>query len=783
MTPKAWRPVENYEHILAKPLKRLVADRLSFDAESLGFLEEAQHGSHPGHSTLQAVDGGLQPYLAPGGNRGDGVPGVFATTHSMGRLVPYAITSLLWLLTEFGSALSVILFLIYINRLLRRLKAIGVFVSWSYGFIEDTNIRTASKSASQNVLVLNKAAVIAADWAKADGTTFDHPKSELLHHSPGRADLSSYVVTFDGITIHPSEVVKWVGVWLDSRLTGDVHIKSRAASAVRALNAALTLTHAVWGLKPLMVRDLANTVVLPRADYGVSSLFPLPMSSLKPLERVNKTMARCITGMYRTTSLAALEKEAALLPAPLQLERSLLHRLAGYLYLPQTLSCPRQEMHIAHQPFTSLNVYRLFAGRPSSRLEAPGFVDVKVASPTDVMMGTCVDPEGSGVRGRRGGAVTERYALGLSPPLGDRKVLVTAPPASDAAFPFQSLSPARTHTPRVPAQALPASDLQDPDLTLSLEPIVPIYAPPWVGPLPVNTIIPSQTSALAILKEFLADPRFTSATWFTDGSLLGGLAGGAAVWVRDGRVVEQILLPLGKGQVVEGEIEGLVRATEHALALGAIHILVVSDSQASLQGVLSTSPRSGQFRAIQYDRIVRDAMLHSPVLRITNLWTPAHVGTVGNEFADDAAKTATLLPPPPCIPVSLTTCKRAITELILSRWNDMRKCATTSRGLRDIDNSPPSLILRSPYLSSSARADISILSQLRTDFSSLNAHRFRCRLTASPACDACGAPKETRAHFLPARRGSTFVARYSSPHTRLPNSVLLTSEPFSTTLT
>ncbi|KAJ7107961.1 hypothetical protein C8R44DRAFT_576730, partial [Mycena epipterygia] len=41
---KAWRPVENYEHILAKPLERLVADRLSFDAESLGFLSNAQFG-------------------------------------------------------------------------------------------------------------------------------------------------------------------------------------------------------------------------------------------------------------------------------------------------------------------------------------------------------------------------------------------------------------------------------------------------------------------------------------------------------------------------------------------------------------------------------------------------------------------------------------------------------------------------------------------------------------------------------------------------------------------
>ncbi|KAJ7689591.1 hypothetical protein B0H17DRAFT_848188, partial [Mycena rosella] len=41
---KAWRPVENFEHILAKPLERLVADRLSYDAETLGFIDPSQYG-------------------------------------------------------------------------------------------------------------------------------------------------------------------------------------------------------------------------------------------------------------------------------------------------------------------------------------------------------------------------------------------------------------------------------------------------------------------------------------------------------------------------------------------------------------------------------------------------------------------------------------------------------------------------------------------------------------------------------------------------------------------
>ncbi|KAJ7187508.1 hypothetical protein GGX14DRAFT_383517, partial [Mycena pura] len=40
------------------------------------------------------------------------------------------------------------------------------------------------------------------------------------------------------------------------------------------------------------------------------------------------------------------------------------------------------------------------------------------------------------------------------------------------------------------------------------------------------------------------------------------------------------------------------------------------------------------------------------------------------------------------------------------------------------------------------------ISQLRTDFSFLNAHRAKSGFIDSPACEACGDPFETRAHYL-----------------------------------
>ncbi|KAJ6556100.1 hypothetical protein B0H19DRAFT_1071231 [Mycena capillaripes] len=106
-------------------------------------------------------------------------------------------------------------------------------------------------------------------------------------------------------------------------------------------------------------------------------------------------------------------------------------------------------------------------------------------------------------------------------------------------------------------------------------------------------------SALEVLDTARRDERRRRATWYTDGSLLEGRAGGAAVRVEEGGEGERIMVPLGNWQVCEGEMEGLVRATERAIDSGESNILCVA-----LRGILSTAARSGQFHAVPYDILV-----------------------------------------------------------------------------------------------------------------------------------------------------------------------------------
>ncbi|KAF7372207.1 reverse transcriptase [Mycena venus] len=272
--------------------------------------------------------------------------------------------------------------------------------------------------------------------------------------------------------------------------------------------------------------------------------------------------------------------------------------------------------------------------------------------------------------------------------------------------------------------------------TLRMEPIVPVYAAPWALPLPVSTVILPKDEALKALEAAMGDERRRQATWLTDGSLLDGRAGGAAVRVEGGKEKERIVVPLGKGQVCEGEMEGLCQATGKAIWDGHDDVLVVADSQAALRGHLVHVP-------------ALSALPLRPHLTILNLWTPAHIGTLGNELADAAAKEATTRPPDPSTFVSLTTVRRLIQLQVLGEWDILWKNSKTGGDLRRIDKSPPSLIPISLYSSLTiARKTSSHISQLRTGPCHLNAYRFKSGFITLPACEACGAPYETRAHFL-----------------------------------
>ena len=76
-------------------------------------------------------------------------------------------------------------------------------------------IYVESRTIAQNVKVLEKLIEVAFEWADQNAVQFDDSKSELIHFHKSRKTSTTIVTLPNRTVLHPKEVVRWLGIWLD----------------------------------------------------------------------------------------------------------------------------------------------------------------------------------------------------------------------------------------------------------------------------------------------------------------------------------------------------------------------------------------------------------------------------------------------------------------------------------------------------------------------------------------------------------------------------------------
>ena len=101
---------------------------------------------------------------------------------------------------------------------------------------------------------------------------FDMEKTELIHfHSKRSFDLKNevYSVKIKELIIQPKGLVKWLGIWLDSKLTFKQHVEKKITQVLKILNQIERLSNTKKKLSFQAIRQLYITYILLVADYGV----------------------------------------------------------------------------------------------------------------------------------------------------------------------------------------------------------------------------------------------------------------------------------------------------------------------------------------------------------------------------------------------------------------------------------------------------------------------------------------------------------------------------------
>jgi len=215
-----------------------------------------------------------------------------------------------------GSPLSPVLFMLYLAGAVRGRD--------SFAYVDDVLVKHSARTpvamraglAAKVSRVLEALASLHCPVAPA--------KIEYLVVTPGATTPPELLLVAGLPALRPKTKMRWLGLWLNSRLKFDAHV-SHWASKAGAMAAYLRgLSKTVRGIPPAQAAVVARACVGEVALYGAEVWRRSRKPQAQFLATVDKSLkqaARAVVPAYRTTQVAALHRESGVLLAALKVTR------------------------------------------------------------------------------------------------------------------------------------------------------------------------------------------------------------------------------------------------------------------------------------------------------------------------------------------------------------------------------------------------------------------------------------------------------------------------------
>lgn len=228
---------------------------------------------------------------------------------------------------------------------------------------------------------------------------------------------------------------------------------------------------------------------------------------------------------------------------------------------------------------------------------------------------------------------------------------------------------------------------------------------------------------------------------YTDGSKIEGKVGAALTWWENGMESKYSTFGLEPHNTVfQSEMYALFRAVRMARESKAASVSILSDSRSSLD--LLRRPSVTHHLALQIKRSVREIREEGREVRL--FWLKAHVGTAGNERADELAKEAALTKNTPDyskVPVSFV--RRKIREETIKKWQARYESSSTGSVTKVFF---PDVLAAKRTLRDAVLTPVHV--QVLTGHGGFSAYLHRFHLKDSPSCVCDPSCEETVWHLL-----------------------------------
>ena len=175
-------------------------------------------------------------------------------------------------------------------------------------------------------------------------------KTELIHFNHSKESLKCSVKIMN-TSIFPKEIVKWLGIWFDRKLSFKTHVEKRIAAASRMFYSISRLANTERGLSFQAMRQLYIACIVSVADYGVPVWWKQQQFLLEKFIKLQNQALRKILGAFKTSPVSAMEIEAGISPVLVRFNKLCQNYALRILQMPD--SHPVKMRVPVNSPFSS----------------------------------------------------------------------------------------------------------------------------------------------------------------------------------------------------------------------------------------------------------------------------------------------------------------------------------------------------------------------------------------------------------------------------------------------
>jgi hypothetical protein len=182
--------------------------------------------------------------------------------------------------------------------------------------VDDVRLVTECHDLDNGTTQLKKIARDVRQWGSNNKVEFEVSKTEVLVFSRRRkilqaAKLVTVRISQQTFTIK-HKTTRWLGFWLDPKLSFKTHFKNRMASAKGALQQVSSLSRSNGGLSVNLMQRVVTAVVTSVAMYRSEIWWRGQKDRLHKVQLLLNSQARAITGLLRSTPQAFLQTASGL---------------------------------------------------------------------------------------------------------------------------------------------------------------------------------------------------------------------------------------------------------------------------------------------------------------------------------------------------------------------------------------------------------------------------------------------------------------------------------------